>query len=114
MVEFLSTVRIGQISGSTGDTWPSLVDAQGWPLLNDIGRRSVKGFDEGANTEHNGRIYFFTGDVNPQKRNDRTPLNSDLVVWTDETRILRHGGPLSIGWLHAQAPVGLSGATSRQ
>jgi hypothetical protein len=36
-VEFLSTVRIGQLTGSTDEGWPNLQDVQNRPLLNDTG-----------------------------------------------------------------------------
>src|SRR6267143_3569500 len=101
-VRFVSTVRVGQISGSNnGSNDPDLMkahDPQFWPLLNDTSRWGALGFDEGANTEHNGRLYFFTGDV--VCRNPRlNPLNnSHLVAWTEDRAILRHGGHRSAGF----------------
>ena len=98
-VGLIGTERIGQLTGSTDPTWPRLVDWQGWPLLQDTGAWGVVGVDLGANTEHSdGRLYFFFGDVATHQRPDDPPLNSDLVAWTDDTQVLRHGGHLAIGW----------------
>jgi len=77
-VQLLRTVRICQISGST--------------LLNDTSRWGALGFDEGANTEHNGRFYFFTGDVVRPNSNAEPLNNSHLVAWTEDRTILRPGG----------------------
>jgi hypothetical protein len=110
--EVLSTVRIGQLTGSKrvrDPKWENPVDPIGWPLLNDTGRWGVMGADLGANTEHaDGRLYFFTGDVavewdpSPEFTGfSGEPLiinNSDLVAWTDDREILRHGGYLAQGW----------------
>jgi hypothetical protein len=94
----IQTIRIGQLTGTTdADTWPLLVDPQGWPLLNDTGAWGVIGVDEGANTEHSdGRLYFFFGDVAPTTDSGNA-INSDLVAWTDDTKVLRHGGHLALG-----------------
>ena len=62
-VQVLSTIRIGQLTGTNGATWPDLVDPQGWPLLNDTGPYGVLGVDLGANTKHGDRTYIFFGDV---------------------------------------------------
>jgi uncharacterized protein with PIN domain len=102
----LGTERIGQLTGSTDPTiepgrprpWPNSVDWQGWPLLQDTGKWGVAGVDLGANTEHSdGRLYFFFGDV-ATSRGSHNLLNTDLVAWTDDTTILRHGGHLAQGW----------------
>src|SRR6266498_3168160 len=106
-VEVLFTERIGQLTGSTRSsdpTWIRSVDAMQWPLLNDTGRWGVMGVDLGANTEDSdGRLYIFFGDVAvEQDRNfpgfSGNPNNSDLVAWTDDTKVLRHGGHLALGW----------------
>src|SRR5713101_804219 len=91
--EFLSTIRIGQLTGSKDPTtapperprpWPLLVDAQGWPLLNDTGVWGAAGIDLGANTEHSdGRLYFFFGDT-ATTRKSSNKQNSDMVAWTHE------------------------------
>ena len=98
-MQFLNTLRIGQITGSpNGDPSLHLSDPQGWPLLNDTSRWSALGLDEGANTEHQGRLYFFVGDV---LRPDwwKTPLNnSHFVGWTEDTRVLRQGGHVPMGF----------------
>jgi hypothetical protein len=109
-VEVLSTVRIGQLTGSTRSQeprWIRSVDPVQWPLLNETGRWGVMGLDLGANTEHSDKkLYFFFGDV-AVEWDPRFPgfsgdgpivENSDLVAWTDDTDILTHGGHLAIGW----------------
>lgn len=116
IAEVLSTVRIGQLTGSTkaiDPKWENSIDAMGWPLLNDTGRWGVMGVDLGANTEHaDGRLYFFFGDVavewdptfpgfsgNPVTMDNLDLMNnSDLVAWTDDREVLKHGGHLAIGW----------------
>ncbi len=90
------TVRIGQLTGTTGDRWRDLVDAQRWPLLIDTGHWGMVGVDLGANTEHSdGRLYFFFGDT---AEIPPVPRNADLVAWTDDRAILRHGGHQRLGW----------------
>jgi hypothetical protein len=55
-VEWVSTERVGQLTGPA--------DPQGWTLLNgDTRNWSVVGVDLGANADHEGRTYFFFGDV---------------------------------------------------
>lgn len=104
LVLFLSTTRIGQLTGSTDDRWKDSVDAMRWPLLNDTGRWGVLGVDLGASTEHEGRTYFFFGDVANQQGPPEHPFfsdnpnGSDFIAWTDDSKILRHGGHLAVGW----------------
>jgi hypothetical protein len=99
----LSTVRVGQLTGTTGDQWPDLVDARGWPLLTDTGRWGLWGVDLGANTEHpdvdhpGGRLFIFFGDV-AEMPGKQIPRNADLVAWTDERKVLLHGGHQALGW----------------
>jgi hypothetical protein len=102
-VELLGTARIGQITGTTDldrpepeQKWPLLVDAEQWPLLTDTGRWGAVGLDLGANTEHEGRLYIFFGDVWPGQSG--IPINADLVAWVDEPEVLRRGGHLALGW----------------
>ena len=102
-MEFLGTVRIGQITGTTDldrpeaeRKWPLLVDAEQWPLLQNTGFWGAVGVDLGANSEHEGRLYIFFGDVWPGKSG--IPINADLVGWVDEPRVLRRGGHLALGW----------------
>jgi len=90
---WLGTARIGQISGSTNnDSWKYLVDAQQRPLLNDTGLWDVVGVDLGANTEHGNRTYIFFGDVAIHDSSDKLRDNGDLIAWTDDESIVRHGG----------------------
>jgi hypothetical protein len=99
--QLISTNRVGQITGSTSldrTTWPDPVDPMGWPLLTNTGRWQGIGADLGANTDHNGRLYIFFGDTATDQRPEDPPVNSDMVAWTDETKVLRHGGHLPIGW----------------
>ena len=62
-VEVLSTIRVGQLTGTNGAAWPDLVDPQGWPLVNDTGPYGVLGVDLGANIVHGDKTYIFFGDV---------------------------------------------------
>jgi hypothetical protein len=103
-IEVLSVNRIGQISGTTGASWPLLVDAVGNPLLTDTGPWNVIGVDEGANSEHaDGRLYFFFGDV-ATDQSGNPPENADLVAWVNEPAPLRRGGHLAMGW-NFQLPI---------
>jgi len=88
-------VRIGQITGATGQTWKHLTDPVGHPLLTDTGRFwNAIGIDLGANAEHSdGRLYLFTGDV-ATDQSGKPPDNSDMVAWTAEPELLRNGGHL--------------------
>jgi hypothetical protein len=97
-VQFLKTDRIGQISGSSVDDDSTHHDPQGWPLLNYTNLWGALGFDEGANTEHEGRLYFFSGDVLCKDFLKNPFNNSHLVAWTDDQAVLRHGGHLAAGW----------------
>jgi hypothetical protein len=61
-------------------------------LLTDTGHWGMLGVDLGANTEHSdGRLYFFFGDT-AEKPHVGVPRNADLVAWTEDREILRHGG----------------------
>src|SRR5437870_5738750 len=102
-VKVISTNRIGQITGSTRSDdpiWKDSVDAMGWPLLNETGRWGAMGTDLGANSEYDdGRLYFFFGDVAVEQDMNNALYSgnkdtTDLVAWTDDGTILRHGGHL--------------------
>jgi hypothetical protein len=41
--------------------------------------------DLGANTEHNGRLYFFFGDVVPTRGGSWPPYDSDLIAYTQDS-----------------------------
>ena len=101
-MQFLGTVRIGQISGSNNaSNDPDLAkahDPQFLPLLNDTSRWGALGFDEGANTDHDGRLYFFPGDVKCRNSLLNPLNNSHLVAWTEDRTILPHGGHRSAGF----------------
>lgn len=90
----LWAVRIGQLTGTTGEHWPDLVDAPHWPLLIDTGSWGMWGVDLGANVEHaDGRLYFFFGDT---AEKPFVPRNADLVAWAED--VVRHGGHQRLGW----------------
>jgi hypothetical protein len=93
MSDVLGTERIGQLTGSsrTLDAPELTTDWIFWPLMNETGRWGVNGVDLGANTEHRGRLYIFFGDV----ALDGSP---DLVCWTTDDVVQRHGGHVAIGW----------------
>jgi len=81
----LSTVHVGQLTGSK--------DPEGWTLLNgDTRYWGVPGVDLGANTERDGKLFFFFGDVPRGERTDGPVQDADLVAWTDATEVLTHGG----------------------
>ena len=99
--QVVCTVRAGQLTGNS--------DPQGWTLLNgDTRHWGVSGTDLGANTEHNGRLYFFFGDVE-RDRFDDPKIYTDLVAWTDTTQVATHGGHAADGFNfvlpHDQTPI---------
>jgi len=73
----IRTTRISQLTGG--------YDPEGKPFLNDSVPWRVAGADLGANTEHNGRLYFFFGDVVPTKGHSWPPYDSDLVAYTEDS-----------------------------
>jgi len=93
MSDVVGTERIGQLTGSarTVGEFSLTTDWTNWPLLNETNRFGVNGIDLGANTEHNGRLYIFFGDV-------AIDGNPDAVCWTTDTVVQRNGGHLAIGW----------------
>ncbi len=93
MTDVVGNERIGQLTGSArivGEL-SLTTDWTHWPLLNETSRFGVNGIDLGANTEHNGRLYIFFGDV----AIDGSP---DAVCWTTDGVVQRTGGYLAIGW----------------
>jgi hypothetical protein len=93
MSDLEPTERIGQLTGSarTVGELPLTTDWTNRPLLNETSRFGVNGIDLGANTEHNGRLYIFFGDV-------AIDGNPDAVCWSTDTDVQRKGGHLAIGW----------------
>src|SRR5262245_59287421 len=86
-VHLLGTARIGQISGGSPDP-------EGWKILNDTSNWGAFGFDEGANTKHEGRLYFFPGDVVRRNPREPDPLNnSHLVAWTEDRQVTLAADP---------------------
>ena len=86
-MQLLGTVRVCQISGSNTDADPKIHDPQDWQLLNDTSKWGALGFDEGANAEHNGKLYFFSGDVLRPNSNGDPLNNSHLVAWTEDATV---------------------------
>jgi hypothetical protein len=72
----IRTVRITQLTGG--------YDPEGKPFINDTVPWGVQGVDLGANTEHNGRLYFFFGDVVPPGAVSWPPRDSDLIAYTED------------------------------
>jgi Repeat of unknown function (DUF346) len=123
-VQFLRTVRVAQISGSNTDpNNPKIHDPQGWQLLNDTSKWGALGFDEGANAEHNGKLYFFSGDVVRPNSNGDVLNNSHLVAWTEDLKVTWTADPTNLArgfglqavlqngayWpFKAEAPVGVT------
>ncbi len=95
-VQPLRTVRVAQISGSNTDGDPKIHDPQGWQLLNDTSKWGAKGFDEGANAEHNGKLYFFSGDVVLSDFNEDPLNNSHLVAWTEDLKVTWTADPTNL------------------
>src|SRR5262249_12032558 len=76
-IKKVSTTRITQITGG--------YDPEGKPFLNDTVPWRVAGVDLGANTEYNGRLYFFFGDVVPTRGGSWPPYDSDLIAYTQDS-----------------------------
>jgi hypothetical protein len=72
----IRTARVTQLTGG--------YDPEGKPFVNDTVPWQVAGVDLGANTEHNGRLYFFFGDVVPTGGSSWPPYDSDLVAYTQD------------------------------
>jgi hypothetical protein len=82
------TERLGQLTGDP--------DPENLPSLNATGSgewagSGVVGTDLGANTDHNGRLFIFFGDVVPGNPNGSPARDTDLVGWTSDAG-LRPGG----------------------
>src|SRR5512142_1585679 len=73
----ISTTRIAQLTGG--------YDPEDKAFLNDTVPWRVAGVDLGANTEHNGRLYFFFGDVVPTPGGSWPPYDSDLIAYTQDS-----------------------------
>ena len=115
-MEFIGTTRIAQLSGS--NRFPETADPDHWKIQNDTAEYGALGFDEGANTEHDGRLYFFVGDIK-RVDFDTSPFNnSHLVAWTADAAVTaRAEGGIQLTavkqegtyWLfQAGAPVGIT------
>jgi hypothetical protein len=91
--DVIGAERIGQLTGTSRicDQPELTTDWTFWPLLNETNRWGVKGVDLGANTEHDGCLYIFFGDV-------AIDNNPDVVCWSNDTVVQRHGGHVAIGW----------------
>ena len=76
-IQKISTTRITQLTGG--------YDPEGNSFLNDTVPWKVAGVDLGANTEHNGRLYFFFGDVVPAHGGLWPPYDSDLIAYTQDS-----------------------------
>src|SRR5450759_1195151 len=76
-IQKISTTRITQLTGG--------YDPEGKPFLNDTVPWQVAGVDLGANTEHNGKLYFFFGDVVTTRGRSWPPYDSDLIAYTQDS-----------------------------
>ena len=78
-----STSRVGQLTGS--------YDPEGLAAMNHTTPWGVDGVDLGANSEHDGKLFFFFGDV-PQTKHPEPelskypPHDADLVAFTQDVR----------------------------
>jgi hypothetical protein len=88
MPTWLSTQRIGPLTGPANQNPPPLQDTTRWGVL---------GVDEGVSVVFHGRTYIYFGDVNPYPY-DEGRLNLDLIAWTSEPHVHTHGGHLAVGW----------------
>jgi hypothetical protein len=75
-----STRRVASLSSGVtinpSGPWPGDSDPEGLPHPNQTLAWGVPGVDLGANTDHEGRLFFFFGDVPPE--------NYDLVAYTTD------------------------------
>src|SRR5207249_4723604 len=74
----ICTTRIAEL---TGDYYH---DPEGKPHINNTVPWDVAAVDLGANTEHNGRLYFFFGDAVPSGPWSWPPYNSDPIAYTQD------------------------------
>jgi hypothetical protein len=88
MPTWLSTVRIGPLTGPADQNPPPLQDTTRW---------GVHGVDEGVSVDFQGRTYIYFGDVNPYPH-DEGRLHLDHIAWTSEPHVHTHGGHLALGW----------------
>jgi hypothetical protein len=76
----METTRIAQLTGAR--------DPEGLPILNnDSPSWGVEGVDLGANTEHDGKLFFFFGDVPKIDRSDGPSDDADLVAYTTDPQV---------------------------
>jgi hypothetical protein len=84
----LETTRVAQLTGD--------LDPEGHPIQNPTSNWGVAGVDLGANTEHDGSLFFFFGDVvvrteGPAGDNNIPPQDADLVAYTDDRQVSPEG-----------------------
>ncbi|HEY6988560.1 MAG TPA: hypothetical protein VH369_09260 [Bryobacteraceae bacterium] len=104
----METIRIAQLTGTR--------DPEGKPIINDSNLWSVAGTDLGANTDHNGRVFFFFGDVPRAGRVVGPPQDADLVAYSEDAAVGPNGIKLNAvmdgEWFHpytVAAPFGIPG-----
>ncbi len=80
------TRRLAQLTGD--------YDPEGLPHVNFTGAWGVEGADLGANTDHDGRLFIFFGDV-PQRQTGRRwpPHDADLIVYIKAGPFSGSSGP---------------------
>jgi hypothetical protein len=84
-----TVVEVARIAQLTGDRDP---EDPNRPILNPTGAWGVPGVDLGASTEHDGRLFFFFGDVPRMGRTEGPEQDGDLVAFTSDTEV----GPAGI------------------
>jgi hypothetical protein len=104
----IETVRVAELTGPR--------DPEGLPILNNSDAWRVAGTDLGANTEHDGKVFFFFGDVPRAGRTDGPVQDADLVAFTQDADVGPHGFTLNAvmqgPWFHpytVEAPFGVPG-----
>lgn len=89
MPTWLSTTRIGPLTGRADQNPSPLQDTSRW---------GVEGVDEGVSVIFGGRTYIYFGDVNPVTPDPgHARLNLDLIAWTSEPHVHTHGGHAALG-----------------
>jgi hypothetical protein len=91
MPDWLSTTRIGPLTGAADQSPPPLQDTTRW---------GVNGVDEGVIVDFDGRTYIYFGDVRPNSlSNTDVQFNRDLIAWTTDPLVQTQGGHVAQGWM---------------
>jgi hypothetical protein len=75
----LETTRVAQLTGDR--------DPENLPIINPTKNWGVAGVDLGANTEHDGKLCFFFGDVVTPGGTGAPPRDADLVAYAEDRQV---------------------------